>query len=240
MITIKELKKHYNVLKHDKDTYLIHELKVGNSRMVHKYLCTVHRMQGRYWNVVGSTSGATAKLDKLKDNIQKYVDSLEYDSEYYYPRYRDGIFEELIIHDYLDNLGFDHSGGYSHLEGYTLNKKNIYGKKIDLNLTFDGLSGLSFRSDNIPQYVTISYDVDYGSWVSVKVERNVDDIKKGIDSILKPLFLTESAENILSADKLESNEQLDVIFNKLVGFSKSETSGKEELKKRLLELANSL
>lgn len=236
MITIKELKKHYNVFKHDKDTYLIHELKEGNSRMVYKYLCTVHRMQGRYWNIVGSTSGATAKLDKLKDNIQKYVSRLEYDSEYYYPRYRKGVFEELIIHDYLDSLGFKHCGSYSNIEGYTLNKKNIYGKKIDLNLTFDGLDAFN----ELPQYVTISYDVDYGRWVSVKVERNVEDIKKGIDSILKPLFLTESAENILNADKLESNEQLDVIFNKLVGFSKSETSGKTELKKRLLELANSL
>lgn len=233
MITIKELKKHYKVFKHGKDTFLIHELKTGNSRMVHKYLCTITNNKG-YWTAPNFKS--TGKLDVLKNNIETYVDSLEYDSEYYYPRYREGIFEELIIHDYLSSIGFKYGTGYSDIETYELNQKNIYGKDSDISLTFYGLD----TCNKISEYVEISYLIAFGSWVSVKVKRNVEDIKKGIDSILKPLFLSDAATGIINDDKLESNEQLDVLFNKLVGFTKHESSGREELKNKLLQLANSL
>ena len=235
MITIKELKKHYNVFKHDKDTYLIHELNSGNSRMVHKYLCTVHRRQNRYWSVVGG-SGSTAKLDKLKANIETYVNSLEYDSEYYYPRYRDGLFEELIIHDYLDKLGFKYGNDFGDTETYELNQKNIYGKDSDVSLTFTGLDSFN----KVSEYVDIYYSVSWDSWVSIKVKRNVDDIKKGIDSILRPLFISDAATGLINDDKLETEEQLDVLFNKLVGFTSHNTSARETLKCKLIELANSL
>lgn len=235
MITIKELKKHYEVFKHDKDTYLIHELKPGNSRMVHKYLCTVIRQQKRYWSVVGQGI-STAKLDKLKDNIQKYIDSLEYDSEYYYPRYRKGVFEEHIIHDYLNSIGFRYSNGYSDYETYELTQKNIYGKKAEVFLTFYGLNAFN----EVGEYVEISYSIEFGRWVSVKVKRNVEDIKNGINSILNPLFLSDAATSLTNSDKLESYEQLDVLFNKLIGLNKGESSGREQLKNKLLELANSL
>ena len=235
MVTIKELKKHYEVFKHGKDTFLIHELKTGNSRMVHKYLCTVTRIQKRYWSVVGQGI-PTAKLDVLKANIEKYVDSLEYDSEYYYPMYRKGVFEEHIIHDYLSSIGFKYGSSYSDIETYKLNQKNIYGKESVISLTFVGLNSFN----KVSEYVEISYSIAFGSWVSVKVKRNVDDIKKGIDSILKPLFLSDAATGIINDDKLESNEQLEVLFNQLIGFTKSESSGREELKLKLLNLVNSL
>lgn len=233
MITIKELKKHYTVFKDGKDTFLIHELKTGNSRMVHKYLCTVTNNKG-YWTVPNFKS--TGKLDVLKNNIETYVDSLEYDSEYYYPRYREGIFEEHIIHDYLDSIGFKYGKNYSDIETYDLKQKNIYGKESNVSLTFSGLNSFN----KVSEYVEISYSIAWGSWVSVKVKRNVEDIKKGIDSILKPLFLSDAATGIINDDKLESNEQLEVLFNKLIGFTKSESSGREELKLKLLNLANSL
>lgn len=235
MITIKELKKHYHIFKHDKDTYLIHQLNPGGSRMVHKYLCTVHRRQNRYWSVVGH-SGSTAKLDKLKVNIQEYINSLEYDSEYYYPRYRAGVFEEHIIHDYLHKLGFKYGSNFGDIETYELNQKNIYGRESDLSLTFSGLDAFN----KVSEYVEISYSVAWGSWVSIKVKRNVEDIKKGIDSILKPLFLTTAATNVINNDKLETNEQLDVLFNKLVGFTIHDASAKDYLKQKLLELSNLL
>ena len=233
MITIKELKKHYGVFKNGKDTFLIHELKTGNSRMVHKYLCTVTNNKG-YWTVPNFKS--TGKLDILKNNIETYVDSLEYDSEYYYPRYREGVFEEHIIHDYLSSIGFKYGTGYSDIETYELNQKNIYGKESDISLTFSGLDTFN----KISEYVEISYSIAFGSWVSVKVKRNVEDIKKGIDSILKPLFLSDAATGFINGDKLGTNEQLDVMFNKLIGLSSHKSSGREELKHKLLELANSL
>lgn len=233
MITIKELKKHYGVFKNGKDTFLIHELKTGNSRMVHKYLCTVTNNKG-YWTV--SNFKSTGKLDVLKNNIETYVDSLEYDSEYYYPRYREGVFEEHIIHDYLGTIGFKYGTSFSDIETYELDQKNIYGKESDISLTFSGLNSFN----KVSEYVEISYSVSWGSWVSVKVKRNVEDIKKGINSILKPLFLSDAATGIINDDKLESYEQLDVLFNKLIGFSSHESSGREELKHKLLELANSL
>jgi hypothetical protein len=117
-----------------------------------------------------------------------------------------------------------------------LNQKNIYGKESDVSLTFTGLDAFN----KVSEYVDISYSVSWGSWVSVKVKRNVDDIKKGIDSILRPLFITDAATGLINDDKLESYEQLDVLFNKLIGFSTHESSGREELKHKLLELANSL
>ncbi len=133
-MTIMELKLHFDVFKNG-DKYLIHEYNKGR-RMVNLFLCEVSYKNG-YWKV--AEFKPTKDIERLKSNINEYVKSLPYHSEYYYPLYREGIFEEHIIHDYLSDLGFKYSSGYNNTDIYHNENRDIYGKRNNITLSFNGL-----------------------------------------------------------------------------------------------------
>jgi len=189
------------------------------SKMGSKYLLTSKTIEGRrspckyIWHICKSSSGSfyvegfkpTTKLDVLKDQIDEKVKSLEYDSEYYDPRYRAGIFEDFIIRDYLcETLGFKHE--YYDSDVYVLKHKNVYscGSEIAV-ITFDGLDSLS-NGFNKPLSETVRVNLHTGnfSWVSVTCDRNVKEIKKGINGLLQPLMVSETVNLIENVEKLET------------------------------------
>jgi len=56
----------------------------------------------------------------LQEQINSYIKSLKYDSNYYYPLFRKGYFEQTIIEDYLRSIGFKYIGSFSDVESYVL------------------------------------------------------------------------------------------------------------------------
>ena len=126
-------------------------------------------------------------------------------------------------------------------EAYTLSKKNIYGyRSTDISITFWGLEQ-GFGDDGVAEEVSVNLWTDKYSWVSVKCRRNVEDIKKAIDSILKPLLVTESVSLLNLAEKLNTSEDVDVIINKITGaLEKVGGDIKSHMKKQLLEMAAKL
>jgi hypothetical protein len=176
------------------------------------------------------------------------VASLKYDSGYFNPHFIPGLTEELIIYDYMREIGFERPM-YSSGDVYAPSKKNIYGyNSTDITISFNGLdkwenrSGGLPKSDELPEEVTINLWTGPYSWISVKTKREVESIKEGIDSLLKPLLVTESANSFSMSEKLENaTMDMDILLKKLTNsLDQSTDDFKSTLKSRLLEIAGKI
>lgn len=206
-------------------------------RAVQKYLCSIGRHNGAYFFVDGmKPRNLTRDIIQLEKDIKTYVASLPYDSEYYNPMYRKGIFEEHIIYDYMTSLGFKHADD----DLFVLDKKNIYNyvsHEIKMSLSGYSCWGRKWSSEGLGEPTedvkVILWTGDY-SWTEVVVKRNVEDVKKAIDTTLKPLLVTDSVDNFTLAEKLlKSPEGIDITMNKMMGMGMKSESYREELKGKL-------
>ena len=238
MVTLKELREHFYIPEYrDNGLYLIHEKEPGTgSRMVYKYLCTAKHKNG-YWQI--QDFKGTGKLDKIKENIESHVSSLPYSSEYYMPCYREGLFEELVIIDYMYELGFKYRDVSWGTTFFTTERDDIYGKSDNISISITGLD--CFTKDGLCEDVSISYFTSGFSWVSVETKRDIESIKQGISSLLKPLLITNAVADIKMSEKLEDPKEIDLIISKLTpSLDKVSGSAKVYLKEELLKLAESL
>jgi len=244
-MTLKEIREYFGVerFREDKNKFLVFSNAPGScSRMVYKYLCLITRIGEKFF-VEGFEP--TKEISVLKSQIDSYVSYLGYDSMYDNPHFIKGVREELMIHDYMDAIGF--STGYLD-EGYTIKEKNVYGYKANnIRISFFGLKWTDHKlfnplsSDEIPNEVTIYLSTGGYSWFTVKTTRDADEIKKGIDSLLKPLLVSESTILYSSADKLKNDTmEMDVVLKSLSGLDVTSKDYKAELKKKLLELADKI
>ena len=234
-MTIKDLEQDYNVYKYEDHFQLWSKTEKG-MRMAMKYIWHIKKSDksGHYF-VEGCKP--TNKLQELKNQIQQHVANLSYDAEYFIPTYKEGLSDYLIIHDYMDSIGF--STGMSDM--YSLNKKNIYGyKTTDMHISFWGLRQ-GFGDDGNAEEISVNLWKNQWSWVSVKCERNVEAIKKAIQGILKPLLVTESVSLLTLADKLETVGDIDVMVNELSGgLNLLQGDMRVHMKMQLLEMAAKL
>lgn len=239
MATLKELKEVYRIIKFPNTKgYLVYDNKEGSgNRCVYKYLCSLEK-KGAKFKIIGTNESYSNKSDII-DAISKYVNNLEFDSEYYDPSLREGLFEELIIHDYLVERGFkSHLGWDASDTIYVLKEKNIYQGNTDaIVITLRNIGSF----DKIHEKVTILFKTGDFSWIESTCLRNVNDIKKEIDSLLKPYFLTEGARNIKHSEEYTTQEFNAVI--KKINPSTLDTltnEMKSDLKTRLQELIDVL
>lgn len=228
-MTIKELREHFDYVVKSDNQYHVHI--EGGKRCAYKYLATVNK-KGKSMFVTGYKP--TTKIDVLKQQINDFVASLPYDSEYYSPLYRKGYREEIIIHDYLESIHFKRNGVDDY---YILETPSIYGyQSTKVSLFFKGLDAFNGIKENVDVCLSTG---DY-SYVVCTCKRNVQDIIKTIDSLLKPLLLTESTSNIKLADKMKNNSTIDIVLKELQGLDIKETNIKQYLKNELLKIANEL
>lgn len=244
-MNIKEIETKFLVQKFDghKDKYLVFDKKVSSTaRFVHRYFCTIIKHSAYKFYVEGFKP--TANLDVLSQQVKDHVKSLPYDSEYYCPRFKAGLKEQLIIHDYLRSLGFDGLGD----EFYVLKEKNVYqytSQKVKLSVW--GLSpwGGSFNSyndkDTLAKKVRVVLHTGEYAWMEVEAEREVEAIKTAIDSLLKPLFVSDSVYNLEKSELLKNDKGVDMTLN-VINKSLEHLSMdyKEVLKKKLLSMAEAL
>ena len=158
-----------------------------NGRLNHKYLCSLEKENKKY-KVYNTEFPFTNSIQGLLHQIEQYLENLEYDSEYFYPLWRDGLKEELYTCDYLTSLGFESSYNM-----FTYKPKDIYGgNTTEITLQILGLSDCGYQDTlNLKETEIILWTSSY-SWVTTKVKRDFKSIKEGIDSILKPLLVAES------------------------------------------------
>ena len=238
-MTIKDLNTKFQVseFKHKGNRLLFEKEPAKTGRSVYRYLCTIER-SGKKYCVVGFKP--TDKLEVFEQQVKDHVASLKYDSDYYCPNWRDGLFEEMIIHDYLESIGFEADRHSNDRETYQLTDKNIYGfKSADIAIGFSGLCAWGGYKDgkfNLSKTVDVKLWTGGNSWISVKANREVEDIKEAIDSILKPLYLTDSARNLKNAVALKNASDVEIVMNKLMSdYSIGTMDFKATLKKQLTE-----
>lgn len=227
-MTLKELNNHFEVFKWG-NVYKVHSLTIGG-RSVYKYLCSAEKT-GSKFNVIGYKK--TSSIEEFKEQVLDYVLNLKYDSEYFDPAYREGIKEVHFVHDYLRELEFKNES-----DSYIYNPKNVYGgKTTKITLSFYGLDvwGNSFN----PNEVQINLSTGMYSWVNIKVKRDMKALQEGIDSLIKPLLLSEGARNITTADKLETVIK-ELSINCLDGWDIQSADYRKELKEKLIEIAEKL
>ena len=246
-MTLQDLREHYTVdnYKNKPGVYTLCSKEVDiTSRLCHKYFCQINynnRKQEAWVNGFEPTN----KIEELKKQVESYITSLPYDSEYYYPHWRKGMFVELIVDGYLRGLGFKNLGS-SYGDLWEFNGKNCYGKSISkILLTTHGVvDEYDFKKEKFEnsEEVTLNLNFDDYSWVSCKCKRDVEEIKKSIDSLLKPLMLSESA-NMFSVGNLMVNADGTVALNmnNLTGTLKINSQEfNVKLKENLLALAATL
>lgn len=229
MATLKELSEDYRVQKNDniKGQYLIfNKEKHSGKRQVYLYLCSIEK-NGKKFSIVGENN-FTSNRDQIKINIEKYVDSLEFDSEYYNPSYIEGSFEELIVHDYLSDFTLESSRD---IDYFVSKQKDIYGGENSFSLSISGLSPF-----HLSETVTLSVSSSDGSWIESKCNRDIHSILKMIDSVIKPYYLVNASISILRAEKLNF-QPFDGDKLSLTGLSKKYKADMIiELRKLLTEL----
>lgn len=248
-MTLKDIKSRYKVsdYKHDGKYIILHLTQTG-MRFCDKFLCLLNK-KGTKFYVDGQKP--TADLDVLEKQINDYVSALPYDSEYYYPRLKKGLFEHHIIHDYLRTLGFKNPFHSNSNELYILEDKNIYNyssQKIEISIIgLDVWGGLFMQNGNdamkntLVEEVKIQLHCEAYSWVEVKVKRDVESIKKGIESLIKPLLVSDSVYNFSKAEELVNAEGVDIIMNNINNnLLTTSVEYRTTLKKKLLEMAEKL
>jgi hypothetical protein len=238
---VKDLTDNYRVLKRG-ELYHLYDPEAGSgSRNVYKYLCSIKKEGPTKFKIKGGRK-STTKFEELQDMIDRRLKSYKYNSEYYDPNYRKGIFEEFVIMDYLGTIGFKRDG-YTNGDFYVLDTKNAYGfKTVDVQISFDGLECFNevYKTGKTPKEVRMSLWRHDGGWYSSKCKRNVKDIIEMIDSMIKPLFISDSANLMVHAEKMETVEDVDVLMKKVSGLNIDSMNIKSYLKEQLLEMANKL
>lgn len=236
-MTVRDLKENFKVFKRDGVFHLYDKSPGSGSRNVYKYLASATK-NGSSFILDGFKP--TTKLERFMSNMDEKIKSYEYDSGYYDPFFREGYFEEMIIHDYLcDKLLFEIDNKYNSFSFYKLKSNNIYNlDEGGMVLSFNGLDAFNDLKEEVS--IGLSFPDSPYSWVSVTVKRNVEDIKKGIDSLLRPYFLHKTADNLIKSERLETEEQVDILIKSLSGLEIREKSIKEELKGRLQEMIDNM
>ena len=210
-MTIKDIEQHYIVHKFKVvGQYCLYEKEAATTgRTQHKYLCLITKV-GTKFKV--QDNEPTSDIGLLISQVNAYVASLPYDSDYYNPDYIKGYGEYLIIYDYLRSLGFKQSmgGGYKGSLDVELKNENIFGGKNQISMSVGGLDPYNYEEE-----IDVVLYTGESRWITVKSDRNVENIKSAIDGILKPLLLTNSVSAIELADKLSiaNVEMTDNLFS---------------------------
>ena len=224
-MTLKEIKKHYRVRKMD-GYYDLSTLEVDReSRSVHRYLCTIYKNNTQKFHLNGYKP--VSKFDDLQKQIEGYLDSLEYNSEYYCPSYVKGTAQNWLLFDLLYDYGFRRN---MYSDSFRYMVKSIYGHTIT-NMV------ISYDINVNKEEVSIVLNSGDYSWITVKSNFDLGNINKVLDGLLKPLLLAEGVNSIKTSDKMK-NVNVDIVIEKLNSLDILTT--KINLKEKLLELANSL
>lgn len=226
-MTIKELKTKYYVYKaYNRDgNYRICSLS-SHGRFPHKYLCSATK-EGNKMGVLGYK--LTSSLSEFEKQVDNYLMGLEFDSEYFNPDLRDNYKYEMYIHDYMCKLGFKNKRDSE----YVYASKDIYGKNsFRIETSFSGIS-IGDEGKNISMLLWI----DGYSWIETKLEKSLPKIKEGIDSMLKPLFVSESIKLLALSEEM-SFVNIDLSKSDMENFTI--TDYKERLKQELIKMIDKL
>jgi len=231
-----QIKENYKVQKDErgKTLHLYDKREGSGSRMVHKYLVTAYKVKTGVYEVFDNSP--CSHIEDFIDDVNLKISEYEWDSEYYNPQLRKGIFEEWVVMDELVKKGFKSNGS----EHYILKLKNIYGQVLtSINIWLNGIDSMTnVDEDGLSKKIKILLDTGNWSWVEGdSVKRNVNDILEGVDKLVAPLLLGNTLSNLEAFEKTKIYNVDDVKIKRITLTGKEERPLKEEL---ILQLENAL
>lgn len=240
-----EIKLRYQLHEYKKDHFVAYSATEKGKRYPDKFLCEIISVKKGFYSV--GDFPPTENIQELVSNIEKHVDSLPYDSEYYHPQLLVGHFENYIIRDYMtETLGFklNFNSDYPTFQFHPKNVYNFASQKVDISFRrldpWDcdlkpNTSSWNNREALPKDIEIILWTGGESGWFTITVEREVEKIKKAIDSLLKPLMVGDSLKAFQEAEKMEHLDfkQLDVILTRFSGLDMQTSSYKQTLKTKL-------
>lgn len=232
-MTLQDLKNRYKVTKYE-NSYLLTDITARGKFFGSKYLGQIFKA-GKKFAVKGFEP--TDNLDTLIANLKEYEDSLPFNIECYYPLLSKGNFEELAVVDHMQKKGFESNGDL--FIQFRKEIENVYGKKSSIVISISNLDSLECDPD---KPVVIYYHVEDYTRVAVSCERDPVKIIEMIETILVTNAYGEIAEHLKLIEGMKSNPEILSSINKikLQGVRVTEEPFKEQLKKALLKIAESL
>ena len=235
-MTHKHFTENFDVQKLDDKSLLLFDKHQPGKRFPKKYIgqvCPVGK--GKY---VVEGHEPTDDFTRLCFDLAEYRSWKEYDLEYYFPLFREGSFEEFIVHDWLTDKGFKmdyHNGD----DAYILKFADVFGRRNDIILHLCNLDAFDCKTD---EPVRIVYFTSTSKWTEIKVERKVKSIISTIESLLVPLLYSNIANNysVLDGMNFDANTLNGLIVNDYKNGKIQTTDFKANLKAKLIKLANQL
>jgi len=152
-------------------------------------------------NLSPSTFEPTSNFQTLKSNILEYINSLQFSSEIYKPDIAPNCFYYYAVSEYLKKINFTQSNIPIHNGNlFANNQTDIYGKSSTINLCIFGIDPLDEISDTI---VLKIYNSDL-QYISLKTTRSITDIINSINTLLLPLYLSNTVKYFNASNNLSS------------------------------------
>lgn len=242
MIKLKDLKKHYNVFKNNKE-YRLYSIEENSLYATSKYIATLEKSGIKY--KVKTSKYFPELIFSLRNNLEDLLKDIEilisnykYPSEIYDELFRDGYFEVQAINYDLNKIGFKQFFIQNSFL-YKLETSNLIGQKSDIIIDFKNLEVLPF--DKPKEFVTIRFIIDDYSWIEIEnVKRDVDTIMSSVHEMLKNIKLKETADNISFLNTLKNGTIPNVSMKIANGLDISLFNYKETLISKLEEALNKL
>ncbi len=218
-------KKRYSITKHG-EKYCLFDTEQSGKITPHKYVGYLTKNSNDYYLPTGD------KVTNLEQQLTEYKQSLPYNIEYYCPLYRNGLFEELVINNWLKENNFKNQ----YDNNYSLTISNLITGITSFNFTFENMDACGYGK-NIKILV---WESDY-SWTEFECNRSPEDFIQTMLSILNVFVYTQIASLIkltsetVSFDKIsmttiEVTNTLDVV----------KTDFRQELKQKLQQIIDNL
>lgn len=241
-MTLKELKNQYKITDM-KDYYLLFSHTEKGLRWVDKYIWHIYKDKTRkgYFYVEGYEP--TSKIDVLVANINEKVASLPYNSEYYIPSLHKELFVVFIVVDMLNDLGFKYLDNSIYEMKFNDEPKTNIILRIEMEEYISGYGQIKSKLYEQNKAQVQIYTDDY-SYMQITTERTPESIMDGVSTLLNIILYNRMYNSLEIIKKLEKHFIPDLKSNITKGeikfLSVDETNYNQELKNRLLEMANKL
>jgi hypothetical protein len=234
MITLTELKSNFEGVLKNEHGILLYQKRGENSpsRSNYEYLCAVNKYKQGYI-INNEISTYANSIDKLKFNIASYISTLPYHHAYYDKMLKNHMFIELIVRDYMSTLGFKAVTGFNSYDLFFDKKMRRYGIDTTFSIILNDIENESEKDD-----IEINVFESGSKWLSIVSKRDVESIKKTINTLISMYSLQSICDDISILGKI-GGEDLNSIQVMKVDKNSTEPFNKQ-LKEKLLQLAELL
>lgn len=215
----------YSIIKRD-GKYCLYDTDQLGRLTPNKYVGYLTKKGNNYYLPNGN------KVVNLEQQLADYEQSLPYNVEYYNPTYREGIFEEFVIHRWLIDNNFKDT----HDNNYSLSVSNIVGNPFVLNFTF-----VNMDADGHGKNIRIQIWKSDFSWSEFECDRTPESFIQVMSYILNVFAYSQIASLMSMTSSVVDFDNIDMSSMKITNkLDIVKNDFRQELKSKLQDLIDKL